>query len=1347
MEDLRSSFVPLGGMNTDDDLISIPRGNAGDSFFGSGDYRYALNARIGSSRSDHFGAVENMPGTTEVTAYYAVQEVFDNYDFEGSLGGWSQIASSPSDAWTYSGSNSAMISPTLQTVHNIIYQEVSGVAGTTVSLKYRYTYNAITTFSFEIVFLDGTTELSSLALNSSYGTIEETVDVDIPANCDGLGFRIDGQILIFPFYLEYVKILTFNAGTRPDGTNRTIGRYEDREFQQVYFCNYNSNGDHTICRYDKAQNAIYELLKWDGLNFSEGAFVKMAKLDNWMAFTDRENAPRLIDVDDISDVFTDLGESDFREFHISFHKWSPIAPPVPRVFYDSVTNNYEKLKNKIYQFAYRYIYRGNLKSRWSPISKGAITTSCGFYYGAGSPGPDVDKRITSIEVEVPVMILDQPDASVEYNYFGYDDVKFTTVVIGIELAFREGERELWKQWKTVKKDNFDRYYYFNGDANQTPIPDDDFYQPFDTVPFKAGTVEAVDNRFVFGDCVDELDPVEDMSITDVAVAEDPTEDWDDSFTTSFNQFTTGDVRERLLRMNSMSNFTFKPRGLYKVGVVFFHHTGWRSAVYTNDSWIYNINNDEDTSVAGILSFKFKFGDSFSPPDWAVAYQIVRTNCLNIGSFMYGSVNAFIPLIDKRTALNALAGFENLPEDVKNRLFDHFENSRTVNGYDIASKSSEVISEEEIRVFKLLGVGNLDRLNQRKGASPQTISKLGNRFLTKYLRNNPLRQKLGVEIRDTIIADLFDNASRIAIDIGNWYNASRSSTTKDNRMNKLFYNFIEGDRVRFVGSTVAAPTTNAQTQVYDALILEFSGTMIIIEKPEGLKWTGGRGAAAGLVSSRRMSIEVYSPQTPTQEDHVFYETGEFYPILFPGTTARDFSKRDWDYENNEAVTVDSYGPFDVFSKMPFFYGDTYNISKLIYRTTTTPNAGPSTTNMSITMNPDPDKSYDFWERNNGRASIAYDDLPTPRFKTTMARFGGKIVEESNINALARFRNEDQFIYPSEYGRIRDFVNTSNAQVESVGSILLAIGEREAWSIYVNRTTLEDLSGRTQVSLSQKVLGSYNTLLGGHGTLNPESISKERGNVFWWDALSGAWIQYGRDGLTEFSGYKMKTWFRDIGKLLQDKYLTSTPPRVISEYDLFHDDVIIFINHADLPSTFRGYSSYKGAMFRNTDNRWEGLHDYTPEFFSKVGTQTVAFLDGRVYLLESDNDNHSTFFGEKKDVYIEPVMNQDPKKNKHWRNITECATDPWSVERIQSEYRGSKQLIQSDIPLASFQDREDTWWADIKQNSNTPNVTDPRINGAPVICKAIQVLMKLDPSLVRLSLLHYVDAGYTESKRNP
>jgi len=56
-------IAPLGGMNQDDSLFVPPAGSGGISPFEQGDYRYALNARIGSSIEDNASSVENFPST------------------------------------------------------------------------------------------------------------------------------------------------------------------------------------------------------------------------------------------------------------------------------------------------------------------------------------------------------------------------------------------------------------------------------------------------------------------------------------------------------------------------------------------------------------------------------------------------------------------------------------------------------------------------------------------------------------------------------------------------------------------------------------------------------------------------------------------------------------------------------------------------------------------------------------------------------------------------------------------------------------------------------------------------------------------------------------------------------------------------------------------------------------------------------------------------------------------------------------------------------------------------------------------------------------------------------------
>lgn len=1307
-------FTPAGGINQDDSIVTpAPGSESGRSLFELGDYRYALNARIGSSRYDSFGDVENIKDTVDVTTFYVYKSLVTNPDFTGSLASWLELAGVA--PWTYS-SNKAIISTGVSGAFtsNIRYQPISLIGNKiTISFSYLITTGFNLGIGIYIVFLNGTTVLSSTQVNSIGIVPSQTksMTLTLPVGCNAVGFQVSGSSTgTSSLELDYFRVNGLAVGAVPDGDEKVVGKLEDTKDQRLYYCVWNSTGQHSIRYYDPLQNAIFELFRWTGLNLSQSSFVKMAKIENWISFTDRVNPPRLININDIGELYLSLGDANFREFHISHHKWAPTMPPITRAYWDGSTDNAKKLKNKVYQWAYRYIYKGKLKSRFSPTS----VANNRFTNGSGANG----NKITAIELFIPGFIYDEPGSGVQYNYFGHNDVKFLAAVEAIEIAYRDGQNELWRIFKTIENTNgsFPTTIRFTGESNSTPIAVDDFSQLFDTVPFLAGTVEAIDNRFVFGDCLDEHDPADRPVITNIGVVSaDPglsNTTWSIPAPSVFTGMPNSADRIEMASRNAVTNHTFKSRGRYKLALIYQDHRGWVSGGYTTDGWLYDVPEDTGNAIsAGERQYglTFKISPSIRPPEWAVAYQIVRTNCLNISYFMFGIANKMTVLIDDIT--KALNDINTLPQDVKNRISQHFENSRIVDGYEF----SQLVKQES-----------------RK------------RSLQQYLLSNNISDRLRTEIRNTVPAVNVSDGSRIYIDINNWYNSSKSDLpgTKNNPMNNLFYNYREGDRVRFIGAYTGTPNDN-QKFVFDELITEFTGKAIICNKPEGVIWLPNSGDE-NVSKSRDYLIEVYTPVIPVEEDYLYYETGEWYPVGHPMTEQRHYTRTDWSYTNNASVFVTNYGPIQEFEPIPFSLGDCSMIFKTIFKDLLT-NSSNSVGINSSSMTNNIDELWGDWDRGNGRPSISYRNFPIANFKGTLARFSGQIIEDSFVNNINRFIDDNQFFYPSEYGRIKDLVNTQNAQVESVGAILLAIGERETWSIYVNRITIEDLSGRTQVGLSDKVLGSFNALLGSHGTFNPESVSKKRGNVWFWDAINGSWIRYGRDGLTPISSYKMRNWFREIGDLLITKYGTDEAPKVISEYDPFNDEVVTLIDHSSLPETFRGYADYKGAFFSEEDKRWKTIHNYTPEMFGKMNNQLIGFKGGSVILYEKGEDS-STFHGVKYDVKIEPVF-MSAILIKSWQTLAVVSSHPWSAERIIGEYRGAKTIQMSNIPLKLFEDQEDTYWSAILNDQNTPNTPNPIFEGIKMRSKAIQVLLTLDPAVVQKSLLHYVSVGYIESPKNP
>lgn len=1098
--------------------------------------------------------------------------------------------------------------------------------------------------------------------------------------------------------LEISNYYTWNgsawvSGTAPVGTNTAINQWEDKG--KFYWAVHNSNGDDQILMYVKSERQIYELCKWTGFNFDLTKFVSMCKINKYLIITDKNSPPRILNVNtDISTVDTtqifrlrqSLG-ANFSEYHISFAKWPPLAPPLVR---RATSGTSQYIDKGIFQMAYRYVYVGGMKSTFSPAS--CFVTN------------EIDGSGIPFSIYIPGYIFDyETPASTSFQH---SSIKFYQVVQYIELAYRQSTRDSWKLFKRHTVDAVDNVnFLFENNGPSARIPTQDIGLYFDSVPLKSGACEAIDNRPMFADNEDEFTAVTDFDVENVEVYSiNPGVDSWNGPSTAFASL-SGPNQTLLDRIQDINRFAFKERGIYKLGIVFQHFAGRENLATTLDKWTYTIPSYTPTVPSAVENYSalgFNIPASVDPPDWAVAYKIVRSNCLNIEYFIHGIVNEFKFLQNDE---NPLGDDLETPDTVKTLITDHFDGNQLMS---VANK-----------LFK---------------------------------RKFNLVDKVMAEIRKNKETTNLVDASRIYMDIGNWILTSKAdaAATTDHPANNLFYEFQAGDRVRFWGSTTANFNIGDLVR-FDEEIIEYTGRGIIVNKPDTLV-TMKRRIDPGSNPSQAYQIEVYRPKEFNEdEDVIFYDMGEWYPITQPRTASRDFAKRDFRWTSAAAVTVSTVNGHTIYNKMPISNGDVWMVAKDFYFNFASPFVGYLTGAIWSQMTQDKKRAWDFWEKNNGRAYAAYTYLPIETDKPGQIRFGGKFLEDSLFVSINTFRDEWQHIYPSEYGRIRSMKNTANAQVESVGSILIVIGEEESWSVYVNRTTLEDLSGRTQVSISDKVLGSYNTLLGSHGTLNPDSVTARNGRVIWWNAKVGEWVRYSRDGLTEISEKGMKNWFKDLSDLLIDEY-ESTAPKVLSIFDNYHNCWVTYINHANLPGTFKGYSSYKCVTFaeRNADKRWKEFLDLAPDVFASLDNEVYSIIGSKVHIHEAGADFGSVY-GTKKDAYIEVVANPDVLENKVFTALALEASDLWSFESVKGDWRSNSGVRQETrMRTDDLQKKEWTFWTNIKKDKNTPNAASEQagvINGENMRSKTLRILMKLDPSITYYNLFNYLVVRYLDSPVNP
>lgn len=1004
-----------------------------------------------------------------------------------------------------------------------------------------------------------------------------------------------------------------NSNLPTTGTNTVIGSVRDWTNRKIYyFCHHDTN-EHGIYVFDQSTSTISLVVKDANLNFNKqyrviGAYVR----DNLLYWTDNFNPPRQIDVNVIGTV------TNKTEFYYSFIKYQPAQPL--RISSVDQTSFNRLVKDGIFQFTYRYVFINGMRSTCAPFT--SIFTN--EYYNAEGSGL-VQSSWDQLTIFSRGFVYNNVASN---NVTLHVDPDFKKYVSEIEVLMKESGQTSWQLIKRIKTSGLDvdRLMFFNNNSRFISISNDDVERNQDYVPLLSEGLESIDNRIMLSNNVEDFPEVENFAIEGMDVyGEGNNEAWASNELSAYPSAVSS-LAGRWLHNRT----TFKRYGVYQIGVVFYDEAGRSSLTYTNEDARFSIDSQNDDVNYWALGFKFP--SSFTPPDWATSYQIVRSNCLNMSFFIEGVVDGFQ---GKKEQLNGTTG---LIEDID---------------------------------------------------AP------------------------------------WSEASKVYIKIRNWSQATNENETgtQQNPLNNVFYTFQEGHKVRFFNGSD-----------FDLTILDFKDNSLVISKPN-----------VDVTQFGNIKVMIYNP-VKESETIIFYETGEWYPILNPKTSSRSWSKSDWTWTSNNNIEAISLPNGDlVYNKFPFLNGDVHRLLKRFYITY---NASISPSNLIDaniqSMNPNPGNIHGFWERGNGRPNVGYDSPARQIRRKSQVRFSGKFITDGLINFTNQFDFSNYFIYPEEYGAIRKLVNANNQQDMDGNEVLLAIHERETISIYINRVLIQDTAGSSQLGLSERVLGSFNTLLGSFGTINPESVTVIDGRAYWWDANKGAPVRYSRDGLTPIPVF-MRNYFNDISKILIPMYGSGNDPLVITSYDYYNDEFVMNFEHSSFPSSFKGYDDYKTIAWNEGKNRWCQFYSLRPEHMEYMGNFLYSFVGGQMYINNEDNA-YNTYYGQKYDAKVEVIANPEMTIRKSMESIRLIALDKWSADRIRTDKKSGKNVAQeSSILLSEYDEKEGDFYAKIKRDINT-DVSDPRITGDQLRGKYLQVLLTLDPAVDYLTVLYYIQTRMIESKKN-
>lgn len=258
------------------------------------------------------------------------------------------------------------------------------------------------------------------------------------------------------------------------GTNKVIGKVEDKKRDQLLFFVYNSAGNHTIMR---IKDGVVSDMNADAdvLSFNTNEIIDADVLGDYLVFASDYNPPRKIRLVDDNDNPVSLSGLDSYDIQLA------VRPPANKPAIQLASDNSKKVNKligKTFQFATMYIYDDYTYSVLSPYSDLAVSNS----------------------------VFSAKDNTYTDNSIGnYVQVSYdlgTDKVRSVKLLAREGNIGSWFIVEEYEKNGEAEYatrtYPFYNDVARQALKETEALNLYSDVPKRARTVLAVQNRVGLG---------------------------------------------------------------------------------------------------------------------------------------------------------------------------------------------------------------------------------------------------------------------------------------------------------------------------------------------------------------------------------------------------------------------------------------------------------------------------------------------------------------------------------------------------------------------------------------------------------------------------------------------------------------------------------------------------------------------------------------------------------------------------------------------------------------------------------------------------------------------------------
>jgi len=518
-------------------------------------------------------------------------------------------------------------------------------------------------------------------------------------------------------------------------------------------------------------------------------------------------------------------------------------------------------------------------------------------------------------------------------------------------------------------------------------------------------------------------------------------------------------------------------------------------------------------------------------------------------------------------------------------------------------------------------------------------------------------------------------------------------------NVIPYEFKKGDRVRILtqqmnlaGASLRFPITNIATSLIDEEIIGYE----TVTDNDGVETSTERIKVKhfnfeSLLLGPGSIIEIYTPKKKIQDD-IYYEIGECYSVLNPGTYTRAHQGQSVDQSFDPLTGSELTPAMGVFNKL-----GAYVIIRKIpyYLSPTNPLSG------GLQWNANKDKLFfaesmqynDYFESyglDQGNPNVY--DPEARRVKLNTIRRSKAYFEGTNTNGLSTFYYDNYITLTSKWGFITG--------MEMIGGTLKVLLERKQVSIYIGANSLKQakLSGVDVVVATDNVFGGQNESEDLFGTVAPESVLVVGRHMYFYDQNNSCIVRDAANGPLNISEpFKIRTWLEEIQPILN----ASDYKRIVSGYSPKYEEVWMSFYAEKAGVITLSSTICFDAKEQSTGFRFVDLNDAdgkTADAYCSLSEELFLYREAELY--QCDAGNYREFLGVKYPYVVDFISNINPATRKLFNAVAINSNQLWYAKeygdiRVDSGYQGVQPM--SKLFPANFRKVEGVWYAPLNRNA--------------------------------------------------